>query len=404
MSHLPPQGGDTTRAFRDRLPLPPDDAPTVEAPPPPFGRQASPDEPTAVMPGRAPTAAARSGEGGAPAAAPAGGGPLLTGPFPGVLPVPRARDDAAPVTVAEGADVGGYLLGRRLAQRPTGELFLAAHPQHGECVVQVLSPGMASTWAGRGFLLEARARTTLDDARLVRVLGVGDAPRPWVAMERLRGPTLRQALDQEGPLAVPEAVRIARELARGLARAHARRLVHGDLTPRDVRLEGEARAVKLTGFGVPKAIGPMGTRHAYAGGPALGEATYAAPELFVDERPGPASDVWSIGVVLHEMLAGRPPFQGSAREVMEAVLRAQPPPLAAVRPDVPPALAAVVARCLARAPEARYPDAQALAAALHAAAPEAEPGRGGGWRLVVALAVVAALAVAGAVAAALLSR
>ncbi|MCO5169943.1 MAG: protein kinase [Planctomycetes bacterium] len=371
-----------TRAFRDRLPLPaPEDAPTVDGPPP--GRVASPDEPTAVMPGRRPSEAPP--------------GPLLTAPFPGVLPVPRPRDDAAPAVVEEGALVGGYALGKRLAQRPTGELFAATHAQHGECVVLVLSPAMAVTWAGRGFLLDARARTTLDDPRLVRVLGVGDAPRPWVALERLRGPTLRQVLDQEGPLPVVEAARVARDLARGLARAHARRLVHGDLTPRDVRLEGEARAVKLTGFGVPKAIGPTGTRHAFAGGPALGEATYAAPELFKDGRPGPASDVWAIGVVLHEMLAGRPPFQGSAREVMEAVLRGEPPPLTSCRPDVPPLLAAVARRCLARDPSERFVDAQEVAAALHAALPEpAASDRGGRRRLALAALGLALLALAAA--------
>lgn len=395
---MTPQPADTTRRFEEVLRPPGQDA----RPAAPARRESSSDEPTTVLPGRpAPDPTGPDAPTTAGPAVPVE--PLLTRPFPGVLPVPRALNEApsADAALEEGASVGGYVLGKRLAQRPTADVFIAEHPQHGECALQVLTPAMARTWAGRQFLLDARARTTLEDPRLVRVLGVGDAPRPWVAMERLRGPTLRQVLDQEGALPVHEAARIARELARGLARAHARRIVHGDLTARDVRLEGERREVKVTGFGVPKAIGPTGTRHAFSGGPALGEALYAAPELLQGERATAASDVWAIGVLLHEMLAGRPPFLGSAREVMEGVLRGTVPVLEAERPDVPPAVAAVARRCLARAPAERYPDAQELAAALHQAAPEPRGSAGATsarrWRIVVA--VVLALAVAVALAA-----
>jgi serine/threonine-protein kinase len=417
-------GGDTpapasaglearTRPFGDLLPLPNQNDSTVDGPPPPLptagsrttsesNRVSSPDEPTAIMPRRAPPSTVPA-DGDTPVDPPTAAQqpnlPLLTAPFPGVLPTPRPREDDLPDEVGEGARVGGHVLGKRLAQRPTGDVFAGQHAQHGDCVVQVLSPGMAATYAGRGFLLDARARTTIDDPRLVRVLGVGDAPRPWVAMERLRGPTLRQTLDQEGALPLAEAARIARELARGLTRAHARRIVHGDLTPRDVRLEGEARAVKLSGFGVPKAIGPTGTRHAFAGGPSLGEAAYAAPELFQGERAGAPSDVWAIGAILHEMLAGRAPFVGSAREVMDAVLRGAPPTLEAARPDVPPALATVVRRCLARAPGDRYASAQELAAALHEAVPEprAEVAPTRARASLVVIGLVAALVVVGGV-------
>ncbi len=400
---LPIPQGNTTRTFGEVLPLPNHDDPTTDGPPPPLPtpcpptRDASSDEATAFMPGR-PTQERAAGPDDPTRAGPAPPlPPLLTAPFPGVLPVPRERDEPVPDALDEGARVGGYALGKRLAQRPTADVFVAEHPQHGECALQVLTPAMARTWAGRQFLLDARARTTLEDARLARVLGVGDAPRPWVAMERLRGPTLRHALDQAGPLPVDEAARIARELARGLARAHARRIVHGDLTPRDVRLEGERRAVTVTGFGVPKAIGPTGTRHAYSGGPALGEALYAAPEQFQGERASAATDVWAIGVVLHEMLTGRAPVLGSAREVMEAVLRRDAPTLEAERPDVPPALAAVVRRCLTREPGERYPSAQELAAALHEAVPDPEAeGAGPGSRrrwLVVAIALLALVVV-----------
>jgi serine/threonine-protein kinase len=416
---VPGAEAERTRDFDAVLPTPEqreladDELPTralprPDAPPPPRdgGRVTSPDAPTAPFL-RPPDAGAGGVTGGGPAddaptEVPEGGppgAPLLTVPFGGVLPVPRGREGAdRDATLAEGQALGGFALERRLAQRPTGELFAARHPLHGECAVWVLAPAMVSTYAGRGFLLDARARTTLEDARLVKVLAVGDAPRPWVAMERLRGATLRSVLDQQGPLPVAEAARIALELARALARVHARRIVHGDLTPRDVRLEGGAGAVKLTGFGVPKAIGPTGTRHAFSGGPALGDAGYAAPELFAGDRAEPPSDVWAVGCVLHEMLAGRPPFVGSALEVRRAVLEQDPPTLEAVRPDVPPALATVVRRCLSRRPADRYASGQALAEALLAAAPpapDASPGRPR-WRLLLGalLALAAALAAA----------
>jgi serine/threonine-protein kinase len=119
----------------------------------------------------------------------------------------------------------------------------------------------------------------------------------------------------------------------------------------------------------------MGTRHAYPGGPALGDAGYAAPELFAGEPPGPAADVWAAGVILHEMLAGRAPFRGSAKEVKDAVVDARVPTLEQERPDVPPALATIARRCLARAPGDRFKGAQELAEALHVVAPDAPSSR-----------------------------
>lgn len=294
----------------------------------------------------------------------------LTGPFGGVLPVPQggaaapARPAPSPPSgedaPAPGAEVGGFRLSGVLREDATGTLFAAEHPQEGACVVRLLGPAAARA-LGSDYLLAARQRTTLLDPRLARVVGFGGEPRPWVALDRLRGPTLREALG-DGPLSPSRLARILVEVARGLAHAHARRTAHGDLRPEDVFLDDPERPV-VSGFGPPRPAGPGGERLAYAGGPALGPAPYQPPEWLGGERPGARADVYALGAILVEGLTGRPPARGA------------PPPVAALPPAAAP-LGPVVTGCLAAAPEARYPSAQEVAVALHQAL-DALPRSGG---------------------------
>lgn len=217
-------------------------------------------------------------------------------------------------------------------------------------------------------LLEARAAATLDHPNVCTVYDVAEteAGQPYIALACYDGETLADRLAR-GPLAADEAVRVAGEIASGVAAAHARGIIHRDLKPSNVFLCEDGTA-KVLDFGVAKVPGVSLTKTGHT----AGTIAYGAPEQShgaVDAR----SDVWAIGVVLYEMLTGERPFAGSYESaVLYAVLHETPPP-PSTRADVPPALDAVVARCLAKSPEDRYPDAAALADALGGVSGPASP-------------------------------
>lgn len=308
--------------------------------------------------------------------------PLLTGPFGVVLPIPRpAAPPAEPF--GEGTSVGGFGVGARLGGGPAVEQFAATHPQHGACTLHALTPGAAASAATvRAFLGEARARTASDDERLGRVLALGEAPRPWFVEVALPRTTLEELLAR-GPVAPARAAAVALEVARALARLHARGRAHGDLHPGAVHLDDAGR-VKLGGLGAVRAVDPSGAWRAWPDGPVEGPAWWTAPERLRGLPPTPASDVWSLGLLVLAMLDGRAPIRGDAAAVRAALSSFPPQP----GRDVPPPLASVVRRCLSLEPATRYPTAQALAEALRAATPAGRDPR----RLVAAALLLAAVA------------
>jgi serine/threonine-protein kinase len=163
-------------------------------------------------------------------------------------------------------------------------------------------------------------------------------------MERLRGDTLAQRLAQ-GPLPEAAAIELARRIAAGIRAAHAAGIVHRDLTPANIFLEGSGP--KLVGFGGKELPGAV-----------IGTPAYLAPEQLEGGTSDERSDVYALGCILFEMLAGRPPFTGEPAEILAAKLRDAPPPRA-------PALADLVASMLARRPDQR-PSMSAVIAALEA--------------------------------------
>jgi serine/threonine-protein kinase len=236
------------------------------------------------------------------------------------------------------------------------------------------------------FLREARTAARLSGPHVCRVLDAGllDDGRTFVAMERLEGSDLAAMLHERGPLPADEAVKLLRQACEGLAEAHALGIVHRDLKPANLFLTrpvtGEP-AVKVLDFGLAKALDPA----LVAGSPSassltgdnqiLGSPAYMAPEQIrsprgVDGR----ADIWSLGAVLHELLAGEPPFTAETIGALWAKILADPPAdLRARRPDLPPALVAVVDRCLAKRPDQRFSSPTALAEALALALSPAPP-------------------------------
>ncbi|HEY0515216.1 MAG TPA: protein kinase [Thermoanaerobaculia bacterium] len=227
----------------------------------------------------------------------------------------------------------------------------------------------------RRFMREARAASALDHPNICTIYEIdesGDGAL-FIAMAFCEGEALRERLDR-GPLPVAEALGIAEQIAAGLGAAHERGIVHRDVKPANVMLTSGGR-VKLVDFGIAKLDDQSRLTRA---GMTLGTAAYMSPEQFHGEDAGPRTDVWSLGVVIYEMVTGHLPFDGADEmEIVRGIVKRPPRPMAGFRPGVPPALERIVARALEKSPERRFrsmadlrADLLALAAAM--AAPRAE--------------------------------
>jgi len=234
-----------------------------------------------------------------------------------------------------------------------------------EVAVKVLSPQYAvdPEFLAR-FEREARHAAAVSHPRLVTVFDCGvERGTPFIVMELVAGRTLRQVMDETGALPPGQAVTVAAAVCEGLEAAHAAGLVHRDITPANIVLNGGE--VKILDFGIARADG---TRAATATGAVLGTAAYLSPEQAAGQQAGPQSDLYSLGCVLFEMLAGRPPFTAdSAVGLAYRQVHDDPGPPSAWRPGLPPRLDHITALLLAKDPAARPPSAAAASADLLAA-------------------------------------
>jgi serine/threonine-protein kinase len=241
-----------------------------------------------------------------------------------------------------------------------------------EVAVKVLSPQHAADpeFLAR-FEREARHAAAVSHPRLVTVFDCGvERGTPFIVLELAAGRTLRQVMDETGALPPGQAVAVAAAVCEGLAAAHAAGLVHRDITPANIVLNGGE--VKILDFGIARADG---TRAATATGAVLGTAAYLSPEQAAGQQAGPQSDLYSLGCVLFEMLTGRPPFTAdSAVGLAYRQVHDDPGPPSAWRPGLPPRLDHITALLLAKDPVARPPSAAAARADLLAALTPAVPG------------------------------
>jgi predicted Ser/Thr protein kinase len=256
-----------------------------------------------------------------------------------------------------------YRLVRRIAAGGMGSVWEAEDTVlHRRVAVKVLSDGLAADerFAER-FRTEARAAAGLSHANVAGVFDYGvDDGSQFMVMELIEGGTLADRL-AGGPLQPEEAVRIAVEIAHALQAAHDAGIVHRDVKPGNVMLTSSGD-VKVMDFGIAAAAwaAPLTTT-----GHTMGTATYLSPEQAQGERATPRSDVYSLGVVLYEMLAGRPPFAGdSAVAVAAAHAHERPPPLGEWAPGAPAHVLAACERALAKDPADRPASAAAFAAML----------------------------------------
>jgi serine/threonine-protein kinase len=263
--------------------------------------------------------------------------------------------------VSENVVAGRYRILERLGQGPMSDVFLAEDLELGRQVaLKLLGPSADPV----RFEREARAAAALTHPNVNQLFDYGKVGgRPYMVLEYLPGGTLEDRLRGGKPLPDDETRAIATGLAAGLAHAHERGLVHRDLKPSNVLFDAEGRP-KIADFGIAR-MGDAGTLT--EAGTVMGTAAYISPEQAAGEPATPASDVYSLGVILFRMLTGRLPFTAQQPMELAAMHRDLPAPaVESFRGDVPPALAGVVNSALAKDPAERPPDGAALAAALGA--------------------------------------
>ncbi len=204
------------------------------------------------------------------------------------------------------------------------------------------------------FRREARAVAQLNHPHVVGVIDAGeDLGRPYIVFEYVEGETLKERIRRSGQLEIPEAVAYAIEIARALGAAHARHIVHRDVKPQNVLIDDEGSA-KVTDFGIARTLDEEGLT---ADGRVLGTTDYVSPEQALGHSVTGQSDLYSLGIVLFEMLTGGVPFKGE-NQVAVAMkhVREQLPDVQALRPEVSAGLAAVVDRATAKRQNERYAD------------------------------------------------
>lgn len=256
-----------------------------------------------------------------------------------------------------------YEIERRIGRGGMADVFLARDLLLDRPVaVKVLFPEFATDPAFvERFRREAQAAANLTHPNIVAVYDWGRAGGTYfMAMEYVAGRTLADLLRANGALTAQQAAMIGLEVAAALASAHHNGVVHRDIKPANILL-GQGGQVKVADFGIARALGASVEANLTQAGAVMGTATYFSPEQAQGGQPDPRSDLYSLGVVLYEMVAGRPPFAADSpvgvayKQVHEA-----PRPLRELAPDVARPFEAIVARLLAKQPAARYPNAEAL--------------------------------------------
>jgi WD40 repeat protein/formylglycine-generating enzyme required for sulfatase activity len=319
-------------------------------------------------------------------------------------------DFLAPAQAAdELGRLGPYRVLKVLGKGGMGMVLLAEDPQlERRLALKIMLPHLAADPVQRQrFLREAKAAAAIEHEHIISILQVGeDRGIPFLAMPFLKGESLDARLKREGKLPASEVLRIGREMAEGLAAAHERGLIHRDIKPGNVWLEGSRERVKILDFGLARAAGDES--HLTQSGAILGTPAYMAPEQARAEEIDHRADLFSFGCVLYVMATGAVPFKGKDTiSTLRALDQHTPAPPYELNPAIPRGLSDLVLRLLAKEPKGRPASAAVVAAELAAlagamaSAPtlvEAPPGkasqevqRPGRRRWLVAAGVIAAL-------------
>jgi len=281
--------------------------------------------------------------------------------------------------VYEARSLGRYRLIRPIGRGGMGEVWVARHSGiRRDVAVKILSPDKIDPVSRERFEREVRATTELTHPNTVRVFdyGVTEDGICYYAMELLEGENLEQILRREGPMEPLRAARLLLQACRALAEAHERGIVHRDIKPQNLFVTHAGREsdlVKLLDFGLALVSRPDEETALTRTGWVVGTPAYVAPELATGRKADARSDVYALGAVMYKVLCGLVPLQdANAQAMMNARLNEDAPaPSAILGRSLPPALEAVVMRCVRRHPSERFASAAEVADALAACLPTA---------------------------------
>jgi len=259
------------------------------------------------------------------------------------------------------AFTGRYEVDREIGKGGNARIFLARDPDGRMVALKILHPELLVSVAADRFLREIQIASRLDNPHIAKILDSGE--RDWLVyyvMSFVEGATLRERLDTLRCLPLAETLRIACDLLEALGHAHGHGIIHRDVKPANIVLSAEGAV--LLDFGIARAVVASGTDQLTRSGIAVGTSTYMSPEQItaladIDHR----SDLYSVGCVLFECLAGQPPFMHRNEAVVLQLHLTQPPPdVRTLRSDTPAELAAGIAKAMAKSPGDRWRSAMEM--------------------------------------------
>ena len=258
------------------------------------------------------------------------------------------------MTLAPGSTLGPYTIRADLGHGGMGVVYTAHDPRlDRQVAIKVLPPDLTrDETAKQRFLQEAKAASALDHPNICTIYEINetDDGQLYLVMAYYEGETLKARIER-GSLALDDAVDIATQVGRGLAEAHGAGIVHRDIKPANL-LIATSGVVKILDFGLAKLAGAEGVTQT---GTTVGTVAYMSPEQARGQEVDHRTDIWSLGVVLYEILTGQQPFQGdNLLAISNAILGSEPVSLTRLRAGTSPALARVVTRSLANSRDARY--------------------------------------------------
>lgn len=317
--------------------------------------------------------------------------------LPGPLPIGKAAAPTVPPTrppasvpavapappIVDHSTLGRYRIERQLGRGAMGAVYLGRDPQIGRQVA-IKTMALASEFEGaelvearQRFFREAETAGRLQHPDIVTIFDAGeDHELAYIAMEYLKGHDLQRHTQSAQLLPVPLVVQIGERVASALAHAHSQGVVHRDVKPANVMVDLAHGVVKVTDFGIARITDSSRTRT----GMVLGTPSFMSPEQMSGRRVDGRADLYSLGVMLFQLLTGQLPHRAeSMAKLMYAIANEPAPDLRTLRPEIPEALARLVARALSKQPEARHADGRQMAAALREVAalwPDSAPGLG----------------------------
>ncbi len=268
--------------------------------------------------------------------------------------------------------VGRYHIRSRIGQGAMANVYLAHDPEiQRDLAIKILNHQYRrDPECVARFLREARAAGSLSHANIVTIYDVGEAGGfPYIAMELLNGQPLDNVMEARGAFPIGDVLHVAHQLADALSYAHAQGIVHRDIKPSNIMLSKDGRTAKILDFGIARVTeaGPEGDATQMLKtqiGQVLGTPRYMSPEQALGRPLDGRSDLFSLGVVLYEMICGKPAFNGSSVATIALQITSQDPEPIAVMPECPRGLRFIIDKLLAKVPQKRFADGVQLADAL----------------------------------------